>query len=39
VQALRDEVAGHDVSERSFDTGRFEKSRPDLMELQARATA
>ena len=39
VGALRAEVAGHDVSERSFDTGRFEKSKANLGELQARATA
>jgi predicted TIM-barrel fold metal-dependent hydrolase len=39
VGALREEVAGHDVAIRSFDTGRFEKSKPDLGELQARATA
>jgi predicted TIM-barrel fold metal-dependent hydrolase len=39
VAALRAEVAGHDVSERSFDTGRFEKSKANLAELQARATA
>jgi predicted TIM-barrel fold metal-dependent hydrolase len=39
VGALRAEVAGHDVSVRSFDTGRFEKRAPDLMDLQARATA
>jgi predicted TIM-barrel fold metal-dependent hydrolase len=39
VGALRAEVEGHDVSIRSFDTGRFEKSSPDLMDLQARATA
>jgi len=39
VAALRAEVVGHDVSEKSFDTGRFEKSKPDLGELQERATA
>jgi predicted TIM-barrel fold metal-dependent hydrolase len=39
VGALRAEVGGHDVSIQSFDTGRFEKSSPDLMDLQARATA
>ena len=39
VGALRAEVEGHDVSTRSYDTGRFEKSAPDLMDLQARATA
>ena len=39
VGALRAEVEGHDVATRSFDTGRFEKSAPDLMDLQARATA
>ncbi len=39
VGALRAEVAGHDVSIRAFDTGRFEKSKADLAELQAGATA
>ena len=39
VAALRAEVEGHDVSEKSYDTGRFEKSSPDLGELQANATA
>ncbi|MCU1376322.1 MAG: amidohydrolase 2, partial [Actinomycetia bacterium] len=39
VAALRAEVAGHDVSEKAFDRGRFEKSKPSLVELQARATA
>jgi predicted TIM-barrel fold metal-dependent hydrolase len=39
VGALRAEVAGHDVAIRSFDSGRFEKSRPNLAELQANATA
>jgi predicted TIM-barrel fold metal-dependent hydrolase len=39
VGALRAEVAGHDVAERSFDTGRFEKTKANLAELQARATA
>jgi predicted TIM-barrel fold metal-dependent hydrolase len=39
VGALRAEVAGHDVSVKAFDTGRFEKSHPSLVELQERATA
>jgi predicted TIM-barrel fold metal-dependent hydrolase len=39
VGALRAEVAGHDVSVRSFDTGRREKSKADLGELTRRATA
>ena len=39
VGALRAEVAGHDVSIKAFDTGRFEKSKADLVELQAKATA
>ena len=39
VGALRAEVPGHDIAERSYDTGRFEKTKADLMELQARATA
>jgi predicted TIM-barrel fold metal-dependent hydrolase len=39
VGALRAEVAGHDVAIRSFDSGRFEKSQPNLAELQANATA
>lgn len=39
VGALRAEVAGHDVSERSFDTGRRQRSNLSLGELAARATA
>ncbi len=39
VAALRAEVAGHDVSVRAFDTGRFERSHLSLGELQERATA
>ncbi len=39
VAALRAESAGHDTSVRSFDTGRFERSVPNLAEIQARATA
>jgi predicted TIM-barrel fold metal-dependent hydrolase len=39
VAALRAEVAGHDVSVRAFDTGRFERSQISLAELQERATA
>ncbi|MFN8025490.1 MAG: amidohydrolase family protein [Acidimicrobiia bacterium] len=39
VGALRAEAEGHDVSERSYDTGRFEKHMPDMTELQARANA
>jgi hypothetical protein len=39
VGALRAEAAGHDVSIKAFDSGRFEKSTPDLGELQERATA
>ena len=39
VAALRVEVAGHDVSEKAYDAGRYEKSKVDLGELQARATA
>ena len=39
VGALRDEVAGHDVSIRAFDTGRVQKSKVSLGELAARATA
>ena len=39
VGALRGEVAGHDISIRAFDTGRVEKTVPNLVELQARATA
>jgi predicted TIM-barrel fold metal-dependent hydrolase len=39
VGALRGEVAGHDVSIRSFDTGRFKKSMPSLSELAASAPA
>lgn len=37
--ALRAEVAGHDVSIRSYDTGRFERSSISLGELAGRATA
>jgi predicted TIM-barrel fold metal-dependent hydrolase len=37
--ALRAEVAGHDVSVRSFETGRREKSAASLSELARRATA
>jgi hypothetical protein len=39
VAALRAEVAGHDVAERSFDQGRREKALPSLADLAARATA
>ena len=40
VAALRAEAAGHDVSERSYDKGRYEKSvGADLNELQKQATA
>ena len=39
VAALRAEVEGHDVSERSFDTGRFERQKVSLGEMAARATA
>jgi predicted TIM-barrel fold metal-dependent hydrolase len=39
VGALRAEVAGHDVSIHSYDSGRFEKSVPSLVDLQANATA
>jgi predicted TIM-barrel fold metal-dependent hydrolase len=39
VGALRTEVAGHDVSVRSFETGRREKSAASLSELARRATA
>jgi predicted TIM-barrel fold metal-dependent hydrolase len=39
VGALRAEVEGHDVAVRSYDTGRYERSRPDLGELARRATA
>ena len=39
VAALRAESAGHDTSVRSYDTGRFERSVPNLAEIQARATA
>ena len=40
VGALRAEVAGHDVSVRSMDKGRFETAgAPSLAELAARATA
>ena len=39
VGALRAEVAGHDVSTRSYDTGRFEREQISLAELQSRATA
>src|SRR4051794_11117205 len=39
VGALRTEVKGHDVSVRSFDTGRRERSKPDLGEMAKRATA
>ena len=37
--ALRAEVAGHDVSIRSYDTGRFERSSISLGELAGKATA
>jgi predicted TIM-barrel fold metal-dependent hydrolase len=39
VAALRAEAIGHDTSERSYDTGRFVRSVPNLAEIQARATA
>jgi predicted TIM-barrel fold metal-dependent hydrolase len=41
VRALRAEAAGHDVSVRSFDKGRYDRSRKgiDLGELAPRATA
>jgi hypothetical protein len=39
VGALRAEVAGHDIAVRSFDTGRREKSKPDLGQMARRATA
>ena len=39
VGALRAEVAGHDVSIRSYDTGRFERSQVSLGELAGKATA
>jgi predicted TIM-barrel fold metal-dependent hydrolase len=40
VAALRAEAAGHDVSIRSFDKGRFERQQGiDMGELSARATA
>ena len=39
VGALRGEVAGHDVSERSFDTGRRERSQISLGDLAKQATA
>ncbi len=39
VGALRAEVAGHDVSVKSYDTGRFERSDISLGELAGRATA
>ena len=41
VGALRAESPGHDVSERSFDHGRFERSGKgtDLSELAQHATA
>ena len=39
VGALPSEVEGHDVAVRSYDTGRYERSRPDLGELARRATA
>jgi hypothetical protein len=39
VRALRAEVAGHDVSVRSMDAGRREKSQVSLGELAGRATA
>jgi predicted TIM-barrel fold metal-dependent hydrolase len=39
VGALRSEVVGHDVSIRSFDTGRFKKSMPSLGELASNAPA
>ena len=39
VGALRAEVGDHDVSIRSFDTGRRERSNMSLGEMAARATA
>jgi hypothetical protein len=41
VEALRSEAAGHDVSIRSYDQGRFERSGKgaDLAALAAKATA
>jgi predicted TIM-barrel fold metal-dependent hydrolase len=39
VGALRAEVAGHDVSIRAYDTGRFERAELSLADLQAQATA
>ena len=39
VGALRAEVAGHDVAERAYDTGRRERSNVSLGELAERATA
>ena len=41
VAALRAEAAGHDVSTRSYDTGRYERSNKgiDLGTLAANATA
>jgi hypothetical protein len=41
VAALRAEAAGHDVTVRSFDKGRFERTRKgaDLGALAANATA
>jgi hypothetical protein len=32
-------VAGHDVSIRAYDTGRFERAELSLADLQAQATA
>ena len=39
VAALRAEAGGHDVSERSYDTGRFERQKISLGEMAARANA
>jgi predicted TIM-barrel fold metal-dependent hydrolase len=39
VGALRAETAGHDVAVRSFDTGRRDKTKPNLGELARQATA
>jgi hypothetical protein len=40
VGALRAEAAGHDVSTRAYDKGRFEKGLgADLLKLQEAATA
>jgi len=39
VGALRAEVAGHDISVRSFDTGRRERSHVSLGDMAKRATA